>query len=110
MRTVLAMALCGTLAACSQTSAPTQAGKPAPASQRQAAKPKQDACEAAVRKQADSAMIGSALGMAGSLGGFGGHDGAVAAQIASTAGDVIARQQQAQAQAEMMRDCGPRGY
>lgn len=110
MRTLLAIALCGVLAACSQTSTPADAGKPTPSARKQAATSKQDACDAAVRKQANSAMLGSALGMAGSLGGFGGHDGAVAAQIASTAGGVIARQQQAQAQADMMRDCGRSGY
>ncbi len=124
-RTVVAMnrlailALCTLLAGCSQTSTPasptsasstaaTAATSRTPA--RQAASTA-NACDTAIRSQANSAMLGGALGMVGGLGGFGGRGGMVAAQVASTAGGAIARSQQAQAQANVMRECQSRqGY
>ncbi len=70
-----------------------------------------NACYTAIRNQANSAVLGSALGMVGGFGGFGGRGGMVAAQVASTAGGAIARSQQAQAQANVMRECqAPQAY
>lgn len=111
------MAVCGLLAGCSQTSAPVDtaegAGSTAPAArpaaiargQAHQAASDANACDTAIRAQANSAVLGSALGMVGSFGGFGGRGGMVAAQVASTAGGAIARSQQAQAQTSVMREC-----
>lgn len=111
MRMIVIAVLCGTLAGCSQTSAPADlaaTGKASPAQPRQTAKA--DRCDEAIKGQTNSAMLGSALGMAGGLAGFGGRGGMVAAQVASTAGGMIARSQAQQAQAAVMRECSQPRY
>ncbi|ATN33108.1 hypothetical protein ACO34A_04735 [Rhizobium sp. ACO-34A] len=56
----------------------------------------------------NSAMAGNMLGMAGGLVGFGGRGGAIASQVASTAGGMIAQSQQAKERQALERDCyGP---
>lgn len=115
MKALVVAALCCALAACNQTSASVDAGggdastqtrqASAGAKGRQTAAANPGNCEEAIRGQANSAMLGSALGMVGGLGGFGGRGGMVAAQAASTAGGVIARSQAAEAQARVMREC-----
>lgn len=65
-------------------------------------------CEAALKREMNSAMAGSMLGMAGGFVGFGGRGGALASQVASTAGGMIAQNQQAKAREALERDCyGP---
>lgn len=113
MRALLIIALCGSLAACSQTAEDPDAYTSGPKAQSRpvaAAAPKgrQEACEKAIRDQANAGMIGGALGMVGGFGGFGGRGGAVAAQVASSAGGMIARAQAQQAQTAVMRDCNGR--
>ena len=108
MKIIVIAVLCGVLAGCSQTSTPADlaaAGNASPAQPRKTAAAKADRCEEAIKGQANSAMLGSALGMAGGLAGFGGRGGMVAAQVASTAGGMIARSQAQQAQAAVMREC-----
>ncbi|MDW6022632.1 hypothetical protein SAZ10_12790 [Mesorhizobium sp. BAC0120] len=117
MKPLVLLAVCAGLAACSQTAAPSQtaAANPAPAakapgkgslSQPKTAATQAAACEDAVKKQANTAMLGSALGMAGGLVGFGGgRGGAVAAQLASTAGSVVTQAQSSSAQSAVERDC-----
>jgi hypothetical protein len=67
------------------------------------------ACAEAMKKQRDQAMLGSALGMAGGVVGFGGRGGAIASQVASTAGSLVAEQNRQQAQTAIQRDCYPQG-
>ncbi|MCJ7997446.1 hypothetical protein J5N58_22920 [Rhizobium cremeum] len=62
-------------------------------------------CEAALKREMNSAMAGNMLGMAGGFVGFGGRGGAIASQVASTAGGMIAQQQQAKARQALERDC-----
>ncbi len=98
------------LAGCSQTTAPTSttsaASKPSArlVGQQKAAARKRDACEEAVRGQTNAAMLGSALGMVGGLGGFAGRGGAIAGQVASTGGSMIAQSQANNARVSM-QDC-----
>ena len=105
MKTLLPVALCVALAACSQTSADADAYTSGPAAQSRHASKPADACEKAIQGQANASMLGGALGMVGGLGGLGGRGGAVAAQVASGAGGLIAQSQARQAQAEVMREC-----
>ncbi len=119
MKSLVIVMLCGALAACSQTagsggqemaSATKPAAQSRQASAKQAAGKKADTCDEAIQAQANSAMLGGALGMVGSFGGFGGRGGAVAAQVASTAGGMVARSQSQKAQEAVMRECHRRGY
>jgi hypothetical protein len=119
MRALLIAALCGSLAACSQTTATVDAEgghhTPRQARTAAAAHPSQtaaaaaaDECDKAIQNQTNAAMLGGALGMAGAFGGFGGRGGAIAGQVASTAGGAIARSQSAQARANVMHQCQQR--
>lgn len=118
MKSLVIVMLCGTLAACSQTAGSggqetASAAKPAVQSRQAAAKQAgktADSCDEAIQAQANSAMLGGALGMVGSFGGYGGRGGAVAAQVASTAGGMVARSQSQKAQEAVMRECHRRGY
>lgn len=98
------------LAGCSQTTGDTATtasagGKSSARSgQQKVAVQKRDACEEAMRGQTNAAMLGSALGMVGGLGGFAGRGGAIAGQVASTGGSMIAQSQSANARANM-QDC-----
>lgn len=99
------------LSGCSQTTggatSETTAGSKASAravGQQKVASQKRDACEEAVRGQSNAAMLGSALGMVGGLGGFAGRGGAIAGQVASTGGSMIAQSQASNARASM-QDC-----
>jgi hypothetical protein len=100
--------LCGTLAACSQTTGPetTTAAYAAPAGK---AKPAQTVpaskCDEAVRSQANAQMAGAALGMVGSFAGFAGRGGAIVGHVASTAGNIAADAQARQSQEAIMREC-----
>lgn len=67
------------------------------------------ACEETMKKQMDQAVLGSALGMAGGALGFAGRGGAIASQVASTAGSLAAAQTRRQAEAALSRDCYPQG-
>lgn len=107
MKTVIISLMAVGLAACSQTadpSAATRAAAPKNRATAQAAAPA-DTCDTAIRNQANAAMVGSALGMVGGLGGFAGRGGAVASQVASTAGGAIAQAQASQARANVHRAC-----
>ncbi len=67
------------------------------------------ACAEAMKKQRDQAVLGSALGMASGVVGFGGRGGAIASQVVSTAGSLVAEQNRQQAQTAIQRDCYPQG-
>jgi hypothetical protein len=67
------------------------------------------ACEETMKKQMDQAVLGSALGMAGGAFGFAGRGGAIASQVASTAGSLVAEQKRREAEAAVRRDCYPQG-
>ncbi len=102
--------VCAALAGCSQTSGLADASSPSSVSAyaapgKSAEGRKESRCDSAIRGQANAAMLGSALSMAGGLGGFGGRGGMIAAQVAGTAGNMLARSQQQQAQATVMREC-----
>lgn len=99
------------LSGCSQTTGDATSATSAeskttvrPVGQRKTAAQKRDACEEAVRGQTNAAMLGSALGMVGGLGGFAGRGGAIAGQVASTGGSMIAQSQAGNARAKM-QDC-----
>ncbi len=116
---VLVLALCG----CSQTTPAGQStttadqtlngkantGTPAYSAKAKAGGDVRVACAEAMKKQRDQAMLGSALGMAGGVVGFGGRGGAIASQVASTAGSLVAEQTRQQAQTAIRRDCYPQG-
>ncbi|MEO3386836.1 hypothetical protein [Mesorhizobium sp. CAU 1741] len=113
MRSLAIVLLCAMAAGCSQTSgtsSPEMAASSKSGGQsRHSEGKKSDPCDKAIQAQANSAMLGSALGMVGSFGGFGGRGGAVAAQVASTAGGMVARSQAQKAQETVMRECYKRG-
>jgi secreted effector protein SseD len=118
MRTI-AILLCGTLAACSQTGSPQTASvaqkgqnaKPAAYATAQAPRAAAGDCERAVAKmqkqQMNAAMLGGALSMVGGLGGFAGRGGAVAAQAVSVGGSVMQAKAQNDAQDAISQDCMP---
>lgn len=110
MKAQLVLVLCGFLAACSQTASTTDVSDATPAHTRKASatapKSRQEACEKAIRDQANAGMVSSALGMVGGFGGFGGRGGAMAAHVAASAGSMVANAHQQQAQSAVMRDCG----
>ncbi|WP_028032714.1 hypothetical protein [Chelativorans sp. J32] len=103
----LALALAG----CAQTAGESTGlafseGKPAArASQQRTAATKKDGCSEAIQAQQNAAMLGGALGMVGSFGGLGGRGGMVASQVASTAGNMVATSQSANARARVMKEC-----
>lgn len=130
MKAHVLLALMLPLVGCSQTApapaaapgaapgAPTSSkpgGKPpvtaaaAPGGKAKAEEVAMAACEETMKKQMDQAMIGSALGMAGGAFGFAGRGGAIASQVASTAGSLVAAQKRREAEAAIRRDCYPQG-
>lgn len=111
MKAILIAMLCLSVAACSTTAggpdnvaAATDKKPTAQASQKKNPARKKDACEEAMQAQTNAAMLGGALGMVGSFGGFAGRGGMVASQVASTAGSMVATSQSAKAQG-MMQEC-----
>lgn len=119
---LMAILLCGALAACSQTPSNQTTGRQLNAAQRNsdariaargtAAKADlsaQERCRQAVNKTqqqaANNAMLGSALSIAGGLGGFGGRGGALAAQALSTGGSIVQAQHRNKAQTEIEQEC-----
>lgn len=124
MMRMIAILLCGVLAACSQTGSShngsSQTASTAPSSQ--AARPStktskpnarqvasRDDCQDAVAKvqqqQMNSAMLGGALSMVGGLGGFAGRGGAVAAQAVSVGGSVAQAHARNSAQSTIREEC-----
>ncbi len=120
MRSVILALSWATLVGCTATGGapgPTaQSAKPAsrsPAgastsssSESVAAADKKRSCEQAITDHQNAAVLGSALSMAGGLGGLGGYDGAVAGQVASTAGSMLSASQSATTRAAVQRECG----
>ncbi len=107
---ILAVLFCGVLAACSQTAAPATNTATAPAAARtgtQTADP--TACEQAVAKAQQqatkAAMFGSALSMAGGLGGFAGRGGAIAAQAVSAGGSIMQAKAQNDTRGAVEKEC-----
>jgi len=110
---MIALLLCGALAACSQTNTQshnTQSSKSAA----QAAKPKtqqtaEARCAEAVRKTqqqaTNAAMLGGALSMVGGFGGFGGRGGAIAGQAVSAGGSLMQAKARNDAQGMVEEEC-----
>lgn len=117
---IIAILLCGALAACSQTGT-SQTGASQTTSSaggqsaKAGAKPNTrqastgDKCQEAVAKvqqqQMNSAMLGGALSMVGGLGGFAGRGGAVAAQAVSVGSSVAQAQARGNAQSAIQEEC-----
>lgn len=114
---IIAVLFCGALAACSQTG--TNAGSPQTAANEGAApKPAarhalspetrcQEAIAKAQQKSTNAAVLGSALSMAGGLGGFGGRGGAIAAQAVSMGGSVMQAKAQGDTRNAVEQECMP---
>lgn len=110
---IVAVLLCGVVAACSQTG--VSRNSPSTAAAYSSAQPAarqastQTRCEEAVAKvqqqSANAAVLGSALSMAGGLGGFGGRGGMVAAQAVSMGGSVMQAKTRSDAQAAVQKEC-----
>lgn len=64
-----------------------------------------DACAEAAKAQANAAMLGGALSIAGGLGGFGGYGGMIAGQAASVGGSVMQTQATSKAKASIAQNC-----
>lgn len=110
---IIAVLFCGALAACSQTSTNTsETGSMAMSStpgRKAASSAAADRCRQAVAKAQQQAtggaVLGSALSMAGGLGGFAGRGGAIAAQAVSMGGSVIQAKARNDAQGAVEREC-----
>lgn len=110
---MIAVLLCGALAACSQTGTSqttgTQVTKRTTAQATARKAPSQDRCQEAVAKAqqqaTNSAMLGGALSMVGGLGGFAGRGGAIAAQAASIGGSMIGAKARDDTQAAIQSEC-----
>lgn len=80
-----------------------------PANRKAASPASADRCQQAVAKAqqqaTSSAMIGSALSMAGGFGGFGGRGGAIAAQAVSMGGSVMQAKARNDAQGAVEKEC-----
>lgn len=105
---MIAVLLCGALAACSQTNT----NETANATARSAAKPKAQqtaatrCAEAAQKMQAtNAAMLGGALSMVGGVAGFAGRGGAIAGQAVSVGGSLVQAKAQNDAQGVMEEEC-----
>ena len=107
---MIAVLLCGALAACSQTNT----NETTSATARSAAKPKAQqtaatrCTEAAqkMRQQAtNAAMLGGALSMVGGVAGFAGRGGAIAGQAVSVGGSLVQAKAQNDAQGMMEEEC-----
>lgn len=108
---IIAVLLCGVLAACSQTNGPqvetkSMAQKPAKSDPRQASASRcNDAVAKVQKQQANAAMLGGALSMVGGLGGFGGNGGAIAAQAVSYGGSMMQAKAQNDLQGTIEKEC-----
>ena len=106
---MIAVLLCGALAACSQTN--TQAPKATaqsaekPKGQQTAATRCTEAAQKMQKQAMNAAMVGGALSMVGGLGGFGGRGGAIAGQVLSTGGSLVQAKAQDDAQGMMEEEC-----
>ncbi|MBX3580318.1 MAG: hypothetical protein KF810_00260 [Rhizobiaceae bacterium] len=113
---IIAVLFCGALAACSQTNTSqtttSDTGSMAMSStpgRKAASTASADRCQQAVAKAQQqatgSAVLGSALSMAGGLGGFAGRGGAIAAQAVSMGGSVIQAKARNDAQDAVEKEC-----
>lgn len=111
---IIAVLFCGALAACSQTGTNTESRQTAATkgmTQKPAARQASSAtrCQEAVAKaqqqSTNAAMLGSALSMAGGLGGFGGRGGAIAGQAVSMGGSVMQAKARTDTQNAVEQEC-----
>jgi hypothetical protein len=109
---LIAVLLCGALAACSQTNSSHK--EEAIAATPQKARPGtpqaratncQDTVAKMQKQQTNAAMLGGALSMVGGLGGLGGRGGAIAAQAASYGGSVMQAKAQNDIQGAIEKEC-----
>lgn len=107
---LIAVLLCGALAACSQTNTQNTTSAAAPP----AAKPKAqhasaDRCADAAHKMqqqaTNAAMLGGALSMVGGVAGFGGRGGAIAGQAVSMGGSLVQAKARNDARSTMEEEC-----
>ncbi len=108
--TALVLLVCGMLAGCSQTTTSddpvaTAATSPKPARTGGRAQ----SCDEAIRKASSArqnAMVGGALlSAAGGFGGYAGHGGAIAGQVASIGGSMIQQQAARDANRSIFEEC-----
>jgi hypothetical protein len=116
---LIAVLLCGALAACSQTTSnetASVAAQPDAKSNAQQTAPKAqyasaDRCAEAARKMqqqaTNSAMLGGALSMVGGIAGFGGRGGAIAGQAVSMGGSLVQAKARNDARSTMEEECMP---
>lgn len=112
---IIAVLFCGALAACSQTG--TNAGSPQTVANKGAApKPAgrhafspetrcQEAIAKAQQQSTKAAVLGSALSMAGGLGGFAGRGGAIAGQAVSMGSSVMQAKTRNDTQNAVEQEC-----
>jgi hypothetical protein len=101
LRTASVLLACVLMAGCS-TANTAQTQSPARAqAQTKSSTDCRQAAQKAVEAQTNAAVIGSALSVAGGIGGFGGHGGAIVGQAASIGGTVVQAQARNQAQSAM---------
>ncbi len=107
---IIAVLFCGALAACSQTSneqvSATKGMTQKPAARHAASATRcQDAVAKAQQQSTNAAMLGSALSMAGGLGGFAGRGGAIAGQAVSMGSSVMQAKARNDTQSAIQQEC-----
>lgn len=109
---LIAVLLCGALAACSQTNSSQKEvavaatpQKVRSGTQQTRAANCQDAVAKMQKQQTNTAMLGGALSMVGGLGGLGGRGGAIAAQAVSYGGSVMQAKAQSDMQGAIEKEC-----
>ena len=119
---IIAVLFCGALAACSQTGNPASGPTGKQADSRKSAASKgmsqkpaalqvssstrcQEAVAKAQQQSTNAAMLGSALSMAGGLGGFGGRGGAIAGHAVSMGSSVMQAKARTDTQNAVQQEC-----
>lgn len=107
---VIAVLLCGVLAACSQTNthdarSATAQSVAKPKAQQTAATRCTDAAHKMRQQATNAAMLGGALSMVGGVAGFGGRGGAIAGQAVSMGGSLVQAKAQDDARSTMEEEC-----
>ena len=107
---IIAVLLCGALAACSQTTtheATSATARPAAKSKvQQTAGTRCAEAAQKMRQQANNAaMLGGALSMVGGVAGFGGRGGAIAGQAVSVGGSLVQAKARNDARGMMEEEC-----
>lgn len=112
MMRLIAVLLCGALAACSQTGGSQEVAEVAvmprkapPGTQQAMTGNCQDAVSKMQKQQANAAMLGGALSMVGGLGGLGGRGGSIAAQAVSYGGSVVQAKARNDMQGAIGKEC-----